>query len=320
MTARVLIATRSFGSTSRAPWDALTESGLEAVPVDMARPMTEERLSALLADDGGVDAAIVGVVPLTARVLASAPRLKVICMHGVGVDHIDLEAARRCGIVVANCPGTNAEAVADLALGLMIALARQLPLLDGQVRAGGWGTHRGVELWSKTLGLVGLGHIGRAVARRARGFDMKVLGYDPYVDADAAAAAGIEPAPLEELLARADFVSLHTALTPQTRGLIGAAQLATMRPTAYLINTARGGVVDEDALYQALCSGAPAGAALDAFAQEPPCDSPLLTLPNVILTPHIGAHTAEAIARVGLLAVQNVAHVLRTGEPLHRVA
>ena len=316
MAFRVLIATRSFGSTSTKPWEVLNAAGMETVKVDMSQPVGEDRLIDLLAD---VDGAIIGVVPVTARVLDHAPRLKVISMHGVGLDHIDLKAAAAQGVIVANCPGANDQGVADLALGLMICVAREVPLVDGEVRSQVWKPHHGVELWRKTLGLVGLGHIGSGVARRAQGFEMRVLAYDPFVTAERAAKVGVELTSLKTLLAIADFVSLHAPLTNETEHLIGAAELALMQPTAYLINTARGGLVDETALFVALQEGRIAGAGLDAFAQEPPWDNPLLTLRNVVVTPHIGAHTREAIERVGLLAAQNVVQALRTGEPVHRV-
>ena len=316
MTYKVLIATRSFGSTSQKPWDVLAEANCELIRADMQQKMTEERLSELLAD---VDGAIVGVVPLTARVLDHAPKLKIIAAHGVGVDHIDLQAAARAGVVVANCPGANDQAVADLTIGLMISLARQIPLVDQDVRSGKWGRYEGSELWKKSVGLIGLGRIGRGVARRALGFDMQVLAYDPYVDDQQAQAIGVRMASLDEVITAADFVSLHTPLTEETRHLIGKQQLEQMKPSAFLINTARGGLIDEEALYGALVGGKLAGAGLDAFAVEPPVGSPLLGLKNVVLTPHIGAHTKEAIERVGMLAAQNVVHVFRTGEPIHRV-
>jgi D-3-phosphoglycerate dehydrogenase len=316
MTYTVLIATRSFGSTSQKPWDVLAEADCELIRADMQQKMTEERLSDLLRD---VDGAIVGVVPFTARVLEQVPRLKVIVAHGVGVDYIDLQAAARVGVIVANCPGANDQAVADLTFGLMICLARQIPLVDQDVRSGKWGRYEGSELWKKSLGLVGLGRIGRGVARRAQGFDMQVLAYDPYVDDQQAAASGARMASLDEVIATADFLSLHTPLTEETRHLMGKQQLERMKPSAFLINTARGGLVDEEALYAALSAGKLAGAGLDAFAAEPPVGSPLLGLKNVVLTPHIGAHTREAIERVGVLAAQNVVHVFQTGEPIHRV-
>ena len=178
MIGKVLVATRSFGSTSQKPWDVLTEAGCEVVKADMKGEITAEHMIDLLKDING---AVVGVVPMTAQVLDNAPQLKVVSMHGVGVDHINLDAAERLGIVIANCPGTNDQAVADLALGLMIAAARQISAADGALRAGQWGKYSGSELWNKTLGLIGYGRIGRGVAKRALGFDMNVQVYDPYI-------------------------------------------------------------------------------------------------------------------------------------------
>lgn len=317
MSTKVLIATRSFGSTSSKPWQVLAEAGCETVRADMSQKMTEDRLIELL---GGVEAAIVGVVPMTAHVLENAPSLKVVSAHGVGVDHIDLEAATRLGVIIANCPGANDQAVADLTIGLMVSIARQIPQVDRDVRGGKWGRYEGSELWKKTLGLIGLGRIGRGVAKRASGFDMQVLAYDPYVDEKQAEAIGVRMTSLAEVIASADFLSLHATLTEETRHLIGKRELEQIKPSAFMINTARGGLVDEEALYTALVEGKLAGAALDAFTAEPPVGSPLLELKNVVVTPHIGAHTKEAIERVGVLAAQNVVQALHTGEPLYRVA
>ena len=317
MNRRVLVATRSFGSTSPRPWQLLEAAGCAIVRADMAAAMSEERLIDYF---DAVDGAIVGVVPLSERVFAQAPALRVVSMHGVGVDHIDLAAARRHGIVVTNCPGANSHGVADLTIGLMIDVARSISLMYGEMRAENWHSRQGVELWGKTLGLVGLGQIGQSVARRAHGFDMRVLAHDPYATAESAAALDVELLTLGQLLERSDFVSLHAPLTPETHHLINAAALALMQPHAFLINTARGGLVDEEALHRALVSGALAGAALDAFSAEPPWGSPLLKLPNVVATPHSGAHTRESIGRVGEMAVHNLVAVLDGKEAPHRVA
>ncbi len=282
----------------------------------MSQKMTEQRLIELL---NGMDGAVVGVVPMTDRVIESASSLKVVSMHGVGFDHVDLEAAARKGLIVANCPGANDQAVADLAIGLMVAIARRIPFADQDVRNGKWGRYQGTELWKKTLSLIGLGRIGRGVAKRALGFEMQVLAYDPYVDEVQAEAIGVRMSSFEEVITAADFLSLHATLTEETRHMIGKRELERMKPSAFLINTARGGLVDEEVLYAALAEGRLAGAGLDAFAAEPPTGSPLLQLENVVLTPHIGAHTQEAIERVGVLAARNVVQALRTGEPVHRV-
>jgi len=316
MSVRVLIATRSFGSTSPKPWDVLAQAGFETIRADLTQKMTEERLIALLDD---VDGAIIGAMPMTARVFEGAPKLKVVSTHGVGFDHVDLEAAARHGVIVANCPGANDQAVADLAIGLMVCLARQVVPANRDLRNGEWKNYQGNELWKKTLGLIGLGRIGRAVARRAGGFDMNVLAYDPFVDARQAEAAGTRPASFDEVISSADYLSLHLVLNDQTRNIIGKKELERMKPSAFLINTARGGLVDEDALYTALEAGKLAGAALDVFSEEPPLEQGLLYLPNVVATPHIGAHSKEAIERVGVLAAQNVVQALQTGEPVFRV-
>jgi D-3-phosphoglycerate dehydrogenase len=316
MTYKILIATRSFGSTSTKPWEMLELAGCDLVKADMSRDMTEERLMGLLAE---ADGAIVGVVPMTARVLERSPRLKVVSMHGVGVDHIDVTVASRLGIVVANCVGTNDQAVADLTVGLMISIARSIPRVDQDLRAGGWGRYKGVELWNKTLGLVGFGKIGRAVAKRALGFDMRVLVYDPYVEVSDLVLQGIDSMPLDEVIKRADYLSLHAPLNADTQHMIGEPQFEAMKSTAYLINTARGGLVDELALYAALTENQIAGAALDVYALEPPVDSPLLGLSNVVVTPHVGAHTREAIERTSVMAVENVLRTLEGGQPHHRV-
>jgi D-3-phosphoglycerate dehydrogenase len=314
---KILIATRSFGSTSSKPYEVLTNAGFEYVRADMSLEMDEDRLVQLLQ---GVAGAIVGVVPMTARVMENAPDLKVISMHGVGVDHIDLEAASHLGIVIANCPGTNDQPVADLTIGLMIAVARSIPNVDYELRQGGWGRYQGSELWGKILGLIGFGHIGRGVARRALGFDMQILVYDPFVSPQQIGMDGVELTNLEDLIVKSDFISLHSPLTPETHHLIGKAQLERMKKNAYLINTARGGLVDEKALYIVLHDKRIAGAALDVFADEPPIGNPLLALDNIVVTPHIGAHTREAIERMGVMAAQNVVRTLQGAQPINRVA
>lgn len=316
MSIKVLIATRSFGSTSPQPMELFKVAGIEVIQADISQEMTEDRLIELL---DGVQGAVIGVVPMTARVLECARELRVVSMHGVGVNHIDLPAASRLGITIANCPGTNDEAVADLAIGLMLCLARSLPAVEEEVRGGGWGSHKGVELWKKRLGLVGFGRIGRAVARRALGFEMQVLAYDPYLVEQDIRMPAVSLSTFQNLLTSSDFISLHAALNEGTQKLFSTAQFEAMKPTAYLINTARGELVDEEALYQALTSKRIAGAALDVYAKEPPRNSPLLQLDNVVLTPHIGAHTREAITRMSLMAAENVIRVLQGNEPHHRV-
>ena len=272
------------------------------------RPLTGAEITDLLT---GVDGWIAGLDTIDAEVIANAPAsLKVISRYGVGVERVDLQAARQRGITVTNTPGANTEGVADLAFGLMLSVARKIPLLHLQVKAGDWPRTTGVELFGKTLGIVGLGAIGKAVARRAVGFSMRVMAYDPYLDSAYCVANGILPTDLDTLLSQADVVSLHLPLTAQTNNLLDASRVERMKQGAILINTARGGLVDEEALQSALLSGRLGGAGLDAFAVEPPGNHRLLKLDNVVATPHAGAHTREASEKMAFMAVENLVSVL----------
>lgn len=248
----------------------------------------------------GCDGLIVGVDPVTARVLEAGP-LRVVVKFGSGMDNIDVAAAEERGVKVSSTPGANARSVAELAAALLLALARNVAQHDRSVRGGSWQRLTGVELAGKRLGIVGYGAIGRELARIARGLDLDVVAHDPLVD-----EADIPLLPLEEVLQTSDAVSLHVPLTAETRGLIGEAELAAMKPTAFLLNTARGGLVDEAALADALGSGGLAGAALDGFEEEPLGDSPLRRLDNVVFSPHAGAATEEAVLRAAAQAVDQL--------------
>jgi D-3-phosphoglycerate dehydrogenase len=247
--------------------------------------------------------------------LEKAPKLRVIGRAGVGVDNIDVEAATRRGIVVMNTPGANAVAVAELTIGLMISLARHLPRADASTRAGKWEkkSFQGTELRGKELGILGLGRIGVEVARRAKALGMNISAHDPYVSPALARDLGIKLASLDDLYARADYLSLHLGLTPQTQGMINAESLAKMKKGVRIVNCARGELVDDRALCAALGSGQVAAAALDVFSEEPPKGSPLLDLPNVIATPHIGASTAEAQDAVGVQLAEQIIEYLSHG-------
>lgn len=251
-------------------------------------------------------------VKVDAEALAAAGKLIVVGRAGVGVDNIDLDAATRAGVAAVNAPTANTVAAAEQTLGLIYALARRIPGADASVRRGEWrrADFVGQELRGKTLGIVGLGKIGLTVAERARAMEMELLGNDPYIGEDQAAARGISLVTIDELLERADVITLHVPLTHATRGMIGAAQLARMKPGALLVNVARGGVVDEAALAEALREGRLGGAAVDVFEHEPPHDSPLLGAPNTVLTPHLGASTEEAQAKVAEEVVQQVIDLL----------
>ena len=306
---KVLVTARAFGRFSREPYNIIEKFGGVVVPNPWAgQKLAEAQLLTLVGD---IDALICGEDEVTAKVIDAAGQLKVISKFGVGVDKIDVAAATVRGIAVCNTPGANSESVADMAFCLLLGAARQLPRTDADVRKGLWQSIIGCELYQKTIGIVGLGKVGKAVARRAKGFSMRVLGFDAYPDAKWAASEGVSLVPVDTLLREADFVSLHLPSLPTTRGFIGDKELAIMKTTAYLINTARGDIIDEEALYAALRDGKLAGAGLDVFAQEPPSrSSPLLGLPNVVLAPHISAHTVEAINNMGVMSAQNAVDFL----------
>ncbi|MBN1147225.1 MAG: hypothetical protein JXA78_08215 [Anaerolineales bacterium] len=250
-------------------------------------------------------------------VIAAAARLKVIGRAGVGVDNIDLNAARERGVVVVNSPTASTQAVAELTIGLLLALARAIPCASNAMKNGLWLKKelRGVELSGKTLGVIGVGNIGAAVAQRAAALGMSVLGYDKLLSAEEIASSGVRPVSWMDLLAGSDFISLHAPLTDETRGMIDAQALQRMKPGVWFVCTARGGIIDESALLEALESGKVAGAALDVFAQEPPGATPLVSHPNVVVTPHIGAQTIEAQARAAEEIAREVLAALR-GQPL----
>ncbi len=252
--------------------------------------------------------------PVDAALLALAAKLKVVARAGLSLDNIDIEAATDRGVMVMHTPEAYSLSAAEHTLALMLALCRQVPAADAAMRRGEWARERftGAQLHGKTLGLVGLGRVGRLVAARAQAFGMAVLAYDPYTTDEAAVRRlGVTLATLDEVLAQADFVSLHAELTPETTHLIGRAELAQMKPGARLINCARGALVDEAALAEALRTGRLAGAALDVFTQEPPADDGLSTLPNVVLTPHIGASTTETQREASAQIARQVLGALR---------
>jgi len=284
------------------PLSARAIAALGAAPgihVEERKGLKEADLLPLVAD---IDAWIVrGATQVTRRLIEAAPRLRWVARAGAGLDNIDVAAAKERGIGVLNVPGANAVAVAELVFGLLLGLLRHIPEGDASVRRGEWDKSRfmGRELRGKTLGIVGLGKIGRAVAQRARAFEMTCVGFDPLVSDADVRAMGVEPLPLDDLIARAEILTLHVPLSAETRGMIGAERLARLPKGAFLVNAARGGLVDEAALLTALESGALAGAALDVFSSEPPQGSPLVGHPKVVATPHVGAATVEAQEAVG---------------------
>jgi D-3-phosphoglycerate dehydrogenase / 2-oxoglutarate reductase len=256
---------------------------------------------------GGADFLVAGLLPVTRETLATAPRLRGVLKHGVGTDSIDIAACTRRGVPVTSTPGANADAVAELALGLMFALARNIPAAHLSVASGGWDRRIGTQLGGKCLGIVGLGNIGRRLARLARGIGMTVAACDPLADRAFADAHGIDLLELDALLARADHVSLHVSGDAENAALIDAHRIARMKRGACLLNLARGEVIDADAVAAALASGHLGGVAIDAFAVEPPDVShPLFGHPRAIFTPHSGADTLEALETVGLMIVEDI--------------
>lgn len=314
MSWKVLITARTLDVVGQSALAILHGAGCELVVPPRAGPFPADELLKLLP---GANAVLASMDKFTEAVLGSsaAADLKIISRWGVGYDAIDVPAATRLGVVVAYTPGLLNEAVADYAFALLLALARRVHLGHLSMSQGAWTPAWGHDVAGKTLGILGCGRIGQAMARRASGFNLRLLGYDvaPTPDAE---KLGIEFVTLDELLAQSDFLSLHAALTPQSRGLIGAAQLRRMKPTAYLINTARGAFVDETALCQALQEGWIAGAALDAFVTEPlPAEHPLRRAPNALLTPHQASFARETGARVSNSAAQAIVDLMNGQKP-----
>jgi len=253
---------------------------------------------------------------VTASVVEAARKLRVVGRAGIGVDNVDVEAASKRGIIVMNTPGGNTITTAEHAISLLLALARKIPQAYASLQARKWDRKRfvGVEVYRKTLGVIGLGRIGSVVADRAKGLGMEVIAYDPHISPEVAERIGVEFVEFEDVLRRSDFITVHVPLTPETRGLLGAEALARVKTGVRIINCARGGIVDEKALYDAIQSGKVAGAALDVFEKEPPGDNPLLSLEEVICTPHLGASTDEAQEQVGVEIARQIIAYLKRGE------
>jgi len=283
------------------------------VEVDEITGKTPQELAAIIGEYDGL--AIRSSTKVTKAILDAATNLKVVGRAGIGVDNVDIPAASAKGVVVMNTPFGNSITTAEHAIALMFALARQLPEADASTQAGKWEKNRfmGVELTSKTLGLIGAGNIGSIVADRALGLRMKVIAYDPFLTPERAIEMGVEKATLDELLARADFITLHTPLTDQTRNILSAENLAKTKPGVRIINCARGGLIDEAALKAGLDSGHIAGAALDVFVEEPAKQSPLFGTPNFVSTPHLGASTSEAQVNVAIQVAEQMADFLIGG-------
>jgi D-3-phosphoglycerate dehydrogenase len=295
----------------------MAEEGLailsEYCDVDVKTGLSEDELIAII---GAYDALLVrSGTQVTEKVIAAADRLAFIGRAGAGVDNIDLEAATRRGIIVANAPSGNTLAACEHTLAMMASLARNIPQANASLKRGEWKRSKfmGVELNDKTLGIVGFGRIGQELARRAIGLEMSVIAYDPYINKDRAQQLGVEVVSLEELFVRSDFITLHTPLVPQTKHIVNRDSIATMKDGVRILNCARGGIIDEQALFEGIKSGKIAGAALDVFEHEPPEDSPLLTLDSVVVTPHLGASTVEAQQNVAVSIAKQCIEVLKGG-------
>jgi D-3-phosphoglycerate dehydrogenase len=306
MSPRVLIADQ----LSAAAVAIFEQHGIET---DVNVGLSKDELERVVGDYDGL--AVRSATKVTEKVLAAATRLKVVGRAGIGVDNIDVRAATAKGVIVMNTPFGNSITTAEHAISLMMALARQIPEADRSTQAGKWEKTRfmGVELFSKTLGVIGCGNIGSIVAERAIGLKMKVVAYDPFLSEERAMELGVSKVELDQLLQRADFITLHTPLTDRTRNIIGADALAKTKKGVRIINCARGGLVDERALAAALRSGHVAGAAFDVFEVEPAKESPLFGLPNVICTPHLGAATGEAQENVALQVAEQMSDYLLRG-------
>lgn len=307
----VLITARAFWTDGAFANDLLSAAGCNTIRSAEAGPLGERDLIPQLTE---CDAVIASSDTYSTEVFRACTKLKVVSRWGVGIDAIDLKAATEAGVVVTNTPGVMAEAVADYTIGLLLAVARRIVEGDATMRSGGWAEFPGTLVFGKTIGLVGAGMIGRAVARRAGGFGMRILAFDPIVDP--AGAPGIQFVSFDDLLRESDFVSIHAPSLPETQGMFDAGRFAQMKHTAFLVNAARGALVDEAALLDALQTGKIAGAALDVYADEPLAfDHPLRSAPRCVLMPHNASLAVETMEQMSVLAAENVLTVMRGERP-----
>ncbi|MCL2622684.1 MAG: phosphoglycerate dehydrogenase [Planctomycetaceae bacterium] len=315
---KILITSRSFGQKDKTPLELLQSKGYEITWNESGKPLAAADLIKKLE---GCEGVIAGLDFFTAEVFEKASDLKIVARYGVGFDRVDLAAAKKKGVIVTNTPTANSDSVADLTVGLMLAAARHLVEAHRQTINGGWPKLFGVSLFQKTVGLIGLGRIGVRVALRLKGFDCRVLVYDPFIDVETASLCGCHKVDsLATLLTESDFVSLHNPATPETRQMINRQTLALMKPTAILVNTARGELINEADLLDALKNKVIGGAGLDTFAEEPPQVEKYRDVPNLIVTPHMGAYTTEALYNMAMDSVDDLIAVLEGREPLHRIA
>ena len=305
---KVLITPRSFAQYSSEPFEKLKNAGITIVNNPVGGILNKEQMMTHIQ---GMDGILIGVDPLDADVLACAPELKVVSKYGVGTDNIDLDFCKKQDITVTITRNANSEAVADYAFALMLAVARKVVEIDKGCRQGDWGKKVAVDVFGKKLGVIGLGAIGRGVVARAKGFSMDVYGYDAYPDDDYIKAQNIKFASPDDMLKTCDFISLHLPLTTETKHLINAANLKTAKKNLIIINTARGGIINEMDLYEALKSGDIMGAGVDVFESEPAKDSKLLALDNVVVGSHCGASTVGAVDAMSNMAAEHIIEEFR---------
>ncbi|TDF95437.1 phosphoglycerate dehydrogenase [Paenibacillus piri] len=307
-TKKVLVTATNYSVLCPEAKQLLESSGCNVIENRLGRPFTFEELKQIVTD---IDGVVAGVDTWNEAVFKLAPKLKVIARFGVGVDNIDLDKASEFGIKVCNVPGGNANAVAELTIGLILSVIRNIPGLHQSARQGFWDRFVGMELAGKTIGFLGFGNIARLVAKKLQGFDVEIIAYDKYPNLEKAEALHASFVTCEEVLQKSDVVSMHLPSVPETYHMMSREQFALMKKTAYFINTARGALVDEHALYDALQSGEIAGAAIDVFETEPvTADNPLFQLDNLITTPHTAAETYETYRKVGLITAQSILDVL----------
>ena len=305
---KILISSNSFGNINANPVETLKKAGFTVVSNPYNRKLTEDELIELL--DKDAVGLIAGTEKITERVMQNANSLKVISRYGIGLDNIDLEAAKRFGIIICTTPDAPTQAVAELTLAFILNLYRRIGEVDRNLRSGKWNPLLGRLLFGKTLCIIGLGRIGKALVKLVQPFELKIIAHEPVPDNEFVSSYGIELASLEKVLSKSDIVTLHTPLTEETHYLIGKKELAIMKPDAVIVNTARGGLIDEEALIEALEKGAIGGAALDVFEEEPYYGK-LKNFDNVILTPHIGTYAKESRIKMEREAVENLLTALK---------
>ncbi len=314
---RVLVTANSYGKFNPNLKTDLENQVKEVIYNETGKPLSSSQVADLLP---GIDGYIAGLDQINRQALQTADSLKIIARYGVGIDKVDLQAANEKGIIVTNTPGANSASVAELALGMILMLARQIPFATGAIKQGEWPRLPGLTLENKTIGIIGLGAIGKQLAKRLTGFNCRLLANDPFADEAFAKKYDVVLVDLPYLVAHSDFISLHVPVLDETRDMVNKAFIDEMKPGSFIINTSRGELVDEKALLVGLRSGQIRGAGLDAFSKEPPdIDNPLLSLPQVICTPHLGAQTDGATNNMGRMALDECLRVLKGEKPLYRV-